>query len=314
MTEIDIKTFRKLAVAALVATYFLIFVGALVRVSGAGLGCPDWPHCFGRWIPPTDVSQLPPDMDPSDFNFVLAWIEYINRLIGVIVGLLIASVGIMAIAKFRKYRSILVTSILASVLVAYQGWQGSQVVSSELEPLIVSLHMGVAFVIVSLLIYIVYRACSVSGVSTGIAVYPPRMRRWSAILWIAVMIQVVFGTQVRSAVEIAAGKFPLYSAEAWLDEAGLYGYVHSILGIIIAGAALYIASQLLGKSKNPTPVVRQSAWTLMALVFVQTVFGVTLYTAGLPSVVQVLHVWLAALITGLALLLFVATKRGEAKS
>lgn len=151
------KTFRRVAVAALVATYLLIFLGALVRVSGAGLGCPDWPHCFGRWIPPTDVSQLPPDMDPSDFNFVLAWIEYVNRLMGVIVGLLIASVGIMAIAKFRKHKSILFASILAAVLVAYQGWQGSQVVSSELEPLIVSVHMGIAFIIVSLLLYVVYR-------------------------------------------------------------------------------------------------------------------------------------------------------------
>lgn len=309
----DIKIFRRLAAAALAATYFLIFVGALVRVSGAGLGCPDWPHCFGRWIPPTDVSQLPPDMDPSDFNFVLAWIEYINRLIGVVVGLLIASVGVMAIARLRKYKGLLVASILASVLVAYQGWQGSQVVASELEPMIVSAHMGIAFVIVSLLIYIVYRAWVLSYKPGALAVYPSGMRSWSAVLGVAVLIQVVLGTQVRSAVEVASGKFPLYSAEAWLDEAGLYGYVHSVLGIIIAAAALFIASRLLGRSQNPLPIVRQSSWTLMVLAFVQTIFGVTLYTAGLPSVVQVLHVWLASLITGLAMILFLATKPMEVR-
>lgn len=305
---IDMKYFRHFAVAALVATYFLIFVGALVRVSGAGLGCPDWPHCFGRWIPPTDVSQLPPEMDPSDFNFVLAWIEYVNRLMGVIVGLSIASVGILAIAAYRKHKGILVASILAALLVAYQGWQGSQVVSSELEPLIVSVHMGIAFIIVSLLLYVVYRAYTINTASASVPAYPARLRPWSALLWIAVLLQVVFGTQVRSAVEIAAEKYPLYSPAAWLEEAGLYGYVHSVLGITIAAAALYIASQILGRSKNPAPVVRHSAWAMMALIFIQTVFGITLYTAGLPSVVQVLHVWLASLITGLAMILFIATK------
>lgn len=302
------KSFQRLAVAALVATYFLIFVGALVRVSGAGLGCPDWPHCFGRWIPPTDISQLPPDMDPSDFNFVLAWIEYVNRLVGVVVGLLIASVGIMAIAKLRKYKSLLVSSILASILVAYQGWQGSRVVASELEPLIVSVHMAIAFIIVSLLLYIVYQVHRITHNSEYAPVYPPRIRLWTGILLLAVMIQVILGTQVRSAVEIAAEKFPLYSAAAWLDEAGMYGYIHSVLGIIIAAGGLYVASRLLGKSINPAPVVRPSAWALMALIFVQTVFGIALYTAGLPGVVQVMHVGLAGMIIGLAMILFVATK------
>ncbi len=304
--------FRRLAVAALIATYFLIFVGALVRVSGAGLGCPDWPHCFGRWIPPTNVSQLPPDMDPSDFNFVLAWIEYVNRLIGVIVGLLIAAVGITAIAKYRKQKNILIASIVAAILVAYQGWQGGQVVSSALEPLIVSAHMGIAFIIVSLLLYITYHAYNTSPPPPGQDVYPPRMRLWSGILWLAVLIQVVLGTQIRSAVETAAEKYPLFSPEAWLDEAGMYGYVHSILGITIATAGWFIAARVLGASSNPSPLVHRTSWALMVLVFVQTIFGIVLYTGGLPPVVQVLHVWLAAIITGLTLLLYVATKPVEA--
>ncbi len=307
----DMKTFRRLAVAALVTTYFLIFIGALVRVSGAGLGCPDWPHCFGRWIPPTDVSQLPPEMDPSDFNFVLAWIEYVNRLVGVVVGLLIAAVGVMALVKFRRHKSILASSIAAALLVAYQGWQGSQVVASELEPLIVSVHMAVAFIIVSLLLYIVYQVHRITYNSEYAPVYPRRIRLWTGVLLLAVMIQVVLGTQVRSAVEIAAGKFPLYSAATWLDEAGMYGYIHSVLGVIIAAGGLYVASRLLGKSINPAPVVRPSAWALMALIFIQTVFGIALYTAGLPGVVQVMHVGLAGMIIGLAMILFVATKPME---
>jgi len=87
---------------AAVVTYLLIFTGGLVRVSGSGLGCPDWPKCFGRWIPPTSVSQLPPDWDPAQFNFTLAWIEYLNRLFGVFTGLIILVAAILAVKHFAK--------------------------------------------------------------------------------------------------------------------------------------------------------------------------------------------------------------------
>jgi len=97
------KNFRRFAFAATVATFFVIFAGGLVRVTGAGLGCPDWPTCFGRWFPPTDISQLPPDIDPTQFNFALAWIEYINRLAGVVLGVLIAVTAIWALIKFRTF-------------------------------------------------------------------------------------------------------------------------------------------------------------------------------------------------------------------
>ena len=83
------KLFSKFAFLSTVATYIVIFAGGLVRVSGAGLGCPDWPKCFGGWVPPLTASQLPPGFDSQTFNFTLAWIEYVNRLMGVLLGMLI---------------------------------------------------------------------------------------------------------------------------------------------------------------------------------------------------------------------------------
>src|SRR3989338_8742997 len=78
-----------LVFSAIILVYFVILAGGIVRISGAGLGCPDWPRCFGRWIPPTDISQIPPHINTGDFNFRLAWTEYINRLAGVISGFVI---------------------------------------------------------------------------------------------------------------------------------------------------------------------------------------------------------------------------------
>ena len=80
-------SFRNFIFLSTGLTYLLIFIGGLVRVAGAGMGCPDWPKCFGRWIPPTSIEQIPSHIDPATFNIVLAWIEYCNRLFGAIVGL-----------------------------------------------------------------------------------------------------------------------------------------------------------------------------------------------------------------------------------
>src|SRR6185436_11022631 len=87
--RVRLTSFQRLALWTTTTTYFLILVGGLVRASGAGLGCPDWPRCFGSWIPPASAADLPPQFDPALFNSTLMWTEYLNRLLGVTVGFLI---------------------------------------------------------------------------------------------------------------------------------------------------------------------------------------------------------------------------------
>ena len=99
------SSFQRLALWTTATTYLLILVGGLVRASGAGLGCPDWPRCFGGWIPPASAADLPPGFDPAQFNATLMWTEYLNRLLGVTVGLLVLATVVSAFAvRARLWR------------------------------------------------------------------------------------------------------------------------------------------------------------------------------------------------------------------
>ena len=304
--------FRLLSLAATAATYFLIFVGGLVRVSGAGLGCPDWPKCFGRWIPPVRIEQIPPEIDPALFNFTLAWIEYINRLIGVGVGFLILSVALYAIFRFRHRPKILFPAILAVVLTAFQGWQGGKVVASELEPMLVSVHMAIAFLIVSLLIYVTHQAYHLDGAKTTLAVeYPAGITKWAGIMWLLIIIQVIAGTHVRGSIEIMSRRFPLLNPAELLAEIGAVSYFHSLLGIIIALVAMAMGVIVIKDSRDFSSIAIQCAWALAGLGFFQIIFGMVLFLFGNPPVIQVLHLWIAALLSGIALLFFLTLKKGS---
>src|SRR5690606_14868972 len=116
--------FQRLALSTTAITYLLILVGGLVRASGAGLGCPDWPRCFGSWVPPLSAADLPAQFDQSQFNPTLMWTEYLNRLLGVAVGFMILATTISAWRHHRREPRILWSTVAALLLTGYQGWLG----------------------------------------------------------------------------------------------------------------------------------------------------------------------------------------------
>jgi heme a synthase len=294
--------FKLLALLSTLVTYFLIFVGGLVRVSGAGLGCPDWPKCFGRWIPPTSIDQLPADMDPNLFNFTLAWIEYINRLIGMITGLLIAATAVYAIIHFRKYPKIIIPSIFAAVLVAVQGWQGGRVVASALEPFMITIHMILAFIIVSLILYVYLQALIMEKPELGIG-GAGSLKVWLIILYLISIIQVVMGTQMRSGLEHLRDNFPMFSPVEWIEKLGPVNQMHTILGIIVVALAIYTTIVLLQKQKGKLTYFKFIMLTIDLLFIFQIIVGFILVNFGIPAIMQVLHLWFSSLIIGGLLIL-----------
>ncbi len=299
-------SFRRVAFLATLATYFLIFVGSLVRVSGAGLGCPDWPRCYGRWLPPLSPSDLPPELHATGLTVVLAWIEYINRLVGVSVGFLILAVAIMAIIKFRKVPRILFPSLAAALLVAYQGWQGGKVVTSELEPLLISLHLLLSYVIVSLLIYVTQHTYYLESPAekTAEPIYPSNAVLWCGLLWMGGMIQIVLGTQVREAIELIARSFPLLGDSALIGKIGAWNDIHFISGSLMVLFTWFVGISILKMSERPAWLVTSAIWGMMLLMLIEVLLGVSFYLFGLAPVGQLFHQWAAGLFIGLSMVAF----------
>jgi cytochrome c oxidase assembly protein subunit 15 len=303
-----LHSFQKLAIATTATTYLLILVGGLVRAVGAGLGCPDWPKCFGSWVPPIRADQLPAAFDPRQFNAALTWTEYLNRLLGVIVGVLIFATLAAAIARHRHSRRVLWPTGAAFLLVGFQGWLGGRVVAHGLEPWIVTAHLVVALIIVSLLLY-----ATVNAFFTGPVPAPsPELRligRGACMLIALTLVQVALGTQVRSRIDGAAATGETRREEL-LGTVGAVDTVHrSTALVVLAGAiALFIAV----RRRPPGPAWLTGAVTaVVAFTVTQIGAGVILATLGLPRAAQVAHLTLASLLLGGETLVALLAYRGS---
>jgi len=283
----QLNTYQKTALATVGATIFLIFVGGLVRAAGAGLGCPDWPRCFGLWIPPVSLEGLPAGFDADQFNVYKTWTEYINRLIGVLVGLLIIATSLQSL-RYRKSRpEVTIASFAALVLVIFQGWLGGMVVRSGLSTGIITIHMIVAMIILVTLIYAVYRAMAERF---RIEINPGTRKTllWvSGALLLITLLQIGIGTQVREAIDVISrsGMYP--DRSNWLDQAGLVDDIHRSSSWVVLMASGFLVWTV--RRRTDSILLGKLSVLILALVLMQVFIGVVLAYAGMPPAFQVLH-------------------------
>jgi heme a synthase len=314
------RRFRAVGLLTVAAVFFLILVGGVVRASGAGMGCPDWPKCFGRWVPPTDESQLPADYQETyahrgygetRFNAVKTWTEYVNRLIGVTIGILIFLTLLASLRFWRTDRAIVWWSLAAFVLVAFEGWLGSVVISTNLAPWMVTVHMVVALVIAAILIYVVVRAAGQRAAAPR-AIADQRLGpAFGATIGLS-LLQVVLGTQVRERIdEVAASGI---AREGWVGELGPLLLVHRSLSLVVLALSVALAVLLLRATREERAAaspVRRLAWWMVAVVVAEVVAGGLLYYLAVPPVLQPVHLLLAAVLMGLQFALWVLVRRGR---
>lgn len=317
------RGFYRLSLSTLVAVYILILVGGVVRSTGAGMGCPDWPKCFGQWVPPTAVEQLPADYkefyseyrheknvrfarylmalgfdktanqiltdetirEEADFNPVKTWIEYVNRLVGVVIGFLIFAVFVYSIRFWKSDRKLTWLAGFTFVLVGFQGWIGSIVVSTNLTPWTITVHMFLAMVIVALLIYLVHKARG--GNSFTVQGIVP----WLLGCLFLVFVQIFLGTRVREVVDEVANQ--LSDRSEWISALGITFIIHRSFSWVI----LVFHAVLLRNLWKSEPI-RGFVLPLFLLILGTILSGLGMAYFAVPPFLQPVHLLLATLTFG----------------
>ncbi|MGH2619494.1 MAG: COX15/CtaA family protein [Anaerolineales bacterium] len=289
-----------LAASAWLSTVVLILIGSIVRVTGHGLGCPDWPLCYGQAIPPA---------------YGGAWVEFSHRLFGGIAGVQILLLASLAWREGRgrpwSYRP----AVAAAGLLAIQVLLGGLHVILELPPQTGLVHTGVAMLIVGLL-------------AAQLAVSSPRLdrlrsgmpraeagRRLGAQL--SLVAAATYGllltgsTVTRSGASLACLAFPECGSAASVSQPLIE--IH-MLHRIAALAVLILAGWLIGTilARSRSTAIRRFARTLAGLLVVQTGLGIANVLLLLPMWSRVLHLTLAAVFWSAVVLLWAATLSGPA--
>lgn len=318
------KLFIRFNWLTLVLIYLVIFAGSFVRISGSGMGCPDWPKCFGKWVPPTEISELPanyreayllkrekkvkkfckflssiglastakeiennPDVYVEEaFNARKTWIEYINRLFGFLAGNAMLIGFIWFFVKYRKSK--LVGLVFVNlILMGVEAWFGSIVVATNLVPWTITVHMFLALVIVLIQLYVIRKISPNQQNKLGVS------RNTQILIWIIFAItfyQMFLGTQVREAIDFLVKQG--FTREQWISKLGMPFFIHrsfSWLVLILLGLIVWK-----NEKSDKYFLVRLSAIVL----FVELISGILLAYADMPGLVQTSHLIFASVLFG----------------
>jgi cytochrome c oxidase assembly protein subunit 15 len=300
------RRFRRFGILTIASVFFLIFVGGLVRSTGSGMGCPDWPKCFGQWVPPTHVSELPENYrelfktsthEVAEFDVYKTWTEYINRLIGVTTGLFVVLTVFFAIPYLKTNPSVFWLSFLALLLTGFQGWIGARVVATNLAHWMVTIHMVIALIIVGLLIYTITK-------SQQFDVLQLNNDRSLKLIMVAVLIvsaiQTISGTQVRENVDAVALVTGEQNRAHWVELLGNMFKFHRTFSAVSALLTIIVVYKFrLAFERNS--IIYKSTLALVLMIAAQILSGKVLDNLGFPAQMQSVHLFVGSLICGIQL-------------
>ena len=332
------KHFLKSAKIALILVYLVIFAGAFVRLTGSGMGCPDWPKCFGYYIPPTEEKELlftaakeynkgqviikdesllvakssftsKPTFDASNwekytkhdyavFNPLHTWVEYINRLCGALAGIACFVTFILSFGFWRDNKKLILLTFLICILMGFQAWLGKTVVDSVLNPVKITTHMLAALLIVAFQLITIYAVQN----NRKSLIFDTKFHWFLIISLILTLIQVVLGTSVREEIDtISKTGAPEI---LWLQNPSVSFYIHRTFSIVVLLANLYLFSRNrklhLGFSKMN--------W-VMILLSIEIISGISMYYFHFPFGTQTIHIVLATLLFGVQFYMILESNR-----
>jgi cytochrome c oxidase assembly protein subunit 15 len=336
------KRFPKIVQLAIISLYLIFLAGAIVRMTGSGMGCPDWPKCFGYYIPPTSEEQITwkPNAefkkgfiiikdevlfvaekdvktsiefnsnnwveytkhDYSKFNKFHTWTEYINRLVSVLSGFVFLFL-IYASTKFwRENKTITLLSFGAFLLMLFEAWLGKTVVDTNLTPEIITIHMVVGLLIIGILLKLKF----IVSDNKKIFKYNSLFNKLLIISVIFSLVQIAMGTQVRQFIDEQVKQFGFENKNYSLMNPSFKFYFHRsfTIAIVLVNFGLFYINQI----KNLG--YKLVNW-IVFLIFLETITGILMYYAEFPIGTQAIHLLSGALLFGLQFYLWLQNRSAK---
>lgn len=299
--------------------FMLFVIGGLVRSTGSGMGCPDWPKCFGEYVPPISENELPADYEAyfkdqrlkkterftalldligfdekadsirndtqiehsHQFNVVKAYIEYINRLLGALTGIVVFICFLVSLKYVRSNPIVLWYTLAGFIFVFINALLGAIVVHSNLIGSIVTIHFIAAFA--SICFFLLARRYALMYVYDTV---DRKTKQVGLLMMTLSTMQVILGAQVRELYDLLP---KLGTIAAKID--GMYPTVqwHAAYGAIVLVVSIY---QFITAQKG-TFISQHSRW-IMFMCIGQILWGPMALLESTESISKLFHITLGA--------------------
>ncbi|OSY87065.1 cytochrome oxidase assembly protein [Tenacibaculum holothuriorum] len=340
------KHFPLLVKITLIAIYVIFLAGSVVRMTGSGMGCPDWPKCFGYYIPPTSEEQITwqPNKDYkkgmiivkdealfvaekdlktatefnlnnwskytkhnyAKFNKLHTWTEYINRLSSALAGIPFLLLVITCFSFWKENKKITLITLGAFALMLFEAWLGKTVVDTNLKPTVITIHMVAGLFIVALLLWLLH--------IVNKKPFDPTQGdklKYNSVFNKLLIVSVVF-----SLIQIALGT----QVRQFIDEqVRLYGFEHKQYSLLNPSFKFYfhrsftIAIVLVNLAMFYLNQIKNLGYNLVNwivfLIFLETITGILMYYAEFPLGTQAIHLLAGSVLFGLQFYLLLQSRK-----
>lgn len=334
------KRFPTVVKITLASLYLIFLAGSFVRMTGSGMGCPDWPKCFGYYIPPTSEEQIiwqpnssynkgmiivkdqalyvaekevrtgvefnPTNWekytkhDYAKFNKFHTWTEYINRLVTVVSGFIFLFLLYGSFKNRRQNKWILPLAGGAFFLMLVEAVLGKIVVDSNLKPTMITIHMVVGLLIIALILRLLFIVTERKSVYK----YHSLFNKLLIVSVIFSLIQIAMGTQVRQFIDEQVKLYGFENKEYSLMDPNWKFYFHRsfTIAIVLVNLGMFYLNQI----KNLG--YKLVNWILV-LLFLETITGILMYYAEIPLGTQAVHLLSGALLFGVQFYLWLQSRK-----
>jgi cytochrome c oxidase assembly protein subunit 15 len=284
-----LRALRWAAITAAVLTYALIVLGATVRATNSGLSCPDWPTCYGHWVPlPSDIAAQP----DIGYTYGQVMLEWVHRLIaGVLLGPLVLFIAALAFAVRRSDPKLPLIGAALVLLLLVQGGLGAFTVFDSNSPWSVAVHLGTALLVLTTLLLIVERTAPSLREWPGRAIANLTVLAWG----LALVAMMSAAMTTKSGAALACATWPDCDGTFLPDVTDPLIRIHVIHRVLAAATAIVLLVLWRRTRREERPVAKLGS-TAALLVLAQIVLGALVIIWQVPLVTAVLHQALGVLV------------------